>query len=231
MGTHTVVVSFTVVPSDVIYFINMSYTLYYFPLKGAGETIRIIFAYAGVEYTDKRIPREEWADWKEKMPLQAMPVLEIDGKQYCQSAALVRYLARKYDLYGNGPAQGLVIDEIGESIVDMTKGVGPIFGEQDQKKKQEMMKTMVAETFPKFVKFIEKRVCESKGNFLFGDKLTVGDLIIYRTMDFLKDFAAGMELADYDWTWASAPLKKLYENVASDPKIAAWIKKRPQSAM
>ena len=32
-------------------------------------------------------------------PLQALPVLEIDGKKYCQGQAIARYLAREFGNY------------------------------------------------------------------------------------------------------------------------------------
>lgn len=36
------------------------YKLIYFDIRGLGETTRMIFAQAGVEYTDERIAREDW---------------------------------------------------------------------------------------------------------------------------------------------------------------------------
>ena len=32
-------------------------------------------------------------------PLQALPVLEVDGVKFCQGAAIARYLAREFGLY------------------------------------------------------------------------------------------------------------------------------------
>lgn len=40
------------------------YKLIYFNARGRAEHIRFIFAYAGVEYTDERIPREKWPEYK-----------------------------------------------------------------------------------------------------------------------------------------------------------------------
>ena len=42
-----------------------SYKLYYFNLKGRAEVIRIMFAYAGVEFQDIRIPFIEWPNKKD----------------------------------------------------------------------------------------------------------------------------------------------------------------------
>lgn len=41
--------------------VNMvHYKVSYFPIRGAGEIARQILAYAGQEFEDHRIPKEEW---------------------------------------------------------------------------------------------------------------------------------------------------------------------------
>lgn len=40
------------------------YVLNYFDAKGKGETIRLMFHAAGVEFTDNRISRENWINEK-----------------------------------------------------------------------------------------------------------------------------------------------------------------------
>ena len=40
------------------------YKLIYFPLTGLGESIRLLFIAADVEYEDCRVPYEEWPNVK-----------------------------------------------------------------------------------------------------------------------------------------------------------------------
>lgn len=42
----------------------VKYKLYYFPIRGRAEAIRLVFAYAGVEYEDVRIPMDQWPQHK-----------------------------------------------------------------------------------------------------------------------------------------------------------------------
>lgn len=209
-----------------------AYKLYYFNMRGAAEALRLVFAVAGVEYEDVRYTfGEEWQQHKEEMPQKMMPCLEIDGKKHCQSGALLRFLGRQYNLYGKTNLEALVIDEIAESFVDMTKGLGVFFSETNKDKKAEGMKKIVDETFPKYVPLMCKRLKENGTGFLVGDSLTIGDLILYRNMDFLRDFIGG-SVEGYDTYLGNAELlKKHFEMVGNTPAIKAWIAKRPASTM
>lgn len=39
--------------------------LTYFNIRGLAENVRLILAQAGVDYEDKRVTKEEWAELKE----------------------------------------------------------------------------------------------------------------------------------------------------------------------
>ena len=91
-----------------------TYKLYYFNARGSVETIRIIFAQAGVKYEDVRFVGEQWAkEYKEgKMrlvflwvkkhalckgtPFERAPVLEVDGTKIAGSINILRFLGRKF---------------------------------------------------------------------------------------------------------------------------------------
>ena len=52
------------------------------------------------------------------MPFGQMPVLEIDGKQYAQSIALSRYVAKQVGLYGKDDLESLQIDQAADLSTD-----------------------------------------------------------------------------------------------------------------
>jgi len=56
------------------------------------------------------------------MPMGQVPVLEIDGKQYHQSRAIGRFLAKKGNLYGSNDFEAMEIDATVDSIEDIRQG-------------------------------------------------------------------------------------------------------------
>ena len=96
---------------------NPEYTLHYFGVRGKGELIRLCFVAAGENYVDKRYEFDEWPALKSKMPLKQMPVLETsDGKMYCQSLTIARYVAKKFHLLGNTVEEEFFVDMIVETL-------------------------------------------------------------------------------------------------------------------
>ena len=98
---------------------------HYFQGKGLGEQVRLMLWEAGVQY------EERYVDTREKLEalranndllFQQLPLLEIDGLKLVQSGAIVRYIARKYNLYGKGPADHVHCDMLGDGIRDMLLG-------------------------------------------------------------------------------------------------------------
>lgn len=95
-----------------------TYKLHYFNVKALAEPLRILFAYAKVDYEDIRVPKEEWPALKPTMPMGQMPVLEIDGIRLHQSIAIGRYLSKKFGLAGANDWENLLIDIAIDTVND-----------------------------------------------------------------------------------------------------------------
>ena len=92
-------------------------TLFYFPLRGRGETIRIALSYKGVEWNEV-VP--EYAALKAgagsaDFPFGQLPTFTINGFHIAQSDAILRHLARLFDLYGAS------VEEVNSHFYLMTK--------------------------------------------------------------------------------------------------------------
>jgi hypothetical protein len=56
------------------------------------------------------------------MPWGSVPILEVNGKVIAQSYAIVRYLAKKLDLYGPDPFECAKVDEYAYAVEDLRAG-------------------------------------------------------------------------------------------------------------
>ena len=53
---------------------------YVFAIIGRAEIIRMLFSYAGVKFTEKRVEFSEWAGLKPTFPFESLPVLDVTEK-------------------------------------------------------------------------------------------------------------------------------------------------------
>lgn len=68
--------------------------LTYFDGPGRGEPIRLAFKIGNVDFEDKQISFGEWPAIKPTTPAGQVPMLEVDGKKYCESLAILMYACR-----------------------------------------------------------------------------------------------------------------------------------------
>ena len=55
-----------------------------------------------------------------------MPTLEVEGKIYCQSSAIARFVARELGFYGNNAMDQLMIDQLCETVLEMFMAMSSI---------------------------------------------------------------------------------------------------------
>jgi glutathione S-transferase len=203
-----------------------TYKLYYFNGRGRAEVSRLIFAAAGEKYEDIRYERDEWPSHKGEMPLGQVPVLEFEGTKLPQSISIARFLAKQFNLAGKDNFEQAKVDAVADTISDLVAGYGPIHREQDETKKQELIKKYQADELPKHLKNLEVlgKLYGNGGAYFVGNDLTLADLLFYNTGEgVLQRDANGLD--NYPW------LKQNREEVEKQPRIAEYLKNRPKTAL
>ena len=176
-----------------------------------------------------------------------LPLLEFDGHILCQSAAILRYLGRKYNLAGKDELESAHIDEIGDAALDFmlgkyacfpvfmisfravnrlnfkTTAFTPIFSEKDETKKLEMTKAAAATVTERFLKKFDALV-EKNGGYLVNNSLTWADISVAHIIDQIERIMSIKLISD-----DMPGLKKLADNVFNAKGIKEWIAKRPQT--
>jgi len=206
------------------------YRLHYYSGKGRGEIVRQMLTMGGVEFEDIRYEHDEWIEkYKPISPFGQCPFLEIDdGKEkvvLCQSHAIARYLARMWGFNGDSLLDQCKVEMIGDSVSDYI--VQPcvwIRREKDEEKKAEKVKKYVEEELPTALKNFEKHLLMNNNgdSYFVGNTITWADMLFTHWMLWLPNGVKVTPPLD-----KYPKLKALTERVQANPKIAAWMKKRP----
>jgi len=207
----------------------MSYKLYYFNVRGLGETIRLIFAAAGQEYEDFRFEKEDWPNHKPKSPSGQAPFLSIpSGEVLVQSKAIYRYLGNTFDLYGTTAQEKYTIDALSDTLADLFMDFITIkFMADDNAEKAKKFEEYFDVKAPRYLGLIQKLAGDAQPGTLVGGKLSWVDLHLTAVMYAMEH--AGPE--------AEALVKK-YPSllahaaaVSALPKVAAYLATRPATSM
>ena len=156
------------------------YILHYFGANGRGAVPRAILTYGKADWENRVIKKEEWPQIKKSdlCEFEFLPVLEVDGKKYCESLAINTYLAEKFDLMGKNPEENYQIYNLLLTFDDFNVQFRPFRLCEDESKKLEL-KQKAIDRLKFFIGKFEKRYVElGKGKYFLGDKFTLADIYI-----------------------------------------------------
>ncbi|OON16509.1 glutathione S-transferase protein [Opisthorchis viverrini] len=206
------------------------YKLYYFNFRARGEVIRMVLHAAGVPFDDERIPADDWAKRKSEVPGGRMPVLQVfepdtpdKPKNYVESMAIARMLARRFDLMDCTEEGYYNIERMIGECEDVFKEFRSVFLSPADAKEQ-VLKEAMETSVPKLLNLISQSLSESAGKFVAGCKVTLGDLCLLACLDHVDKADPEFLKEKYPklLEWREAVLKE-------KPKLADYIKSRPDT--
>jgi len=190
--------------------------------RGLGELPRLCLSYAGLEFEDVRLDEPIPDEFKAKLAYRQVPLLQYGEFSIVQSQAICRYIARKNGFYGDTPEESALIDQVTEGLADM-RGKYSIMDSAKGDAKAPAKEEMVSKTIPHFYKLFSELLEKSGTGFFVGNKITYADIYMYYM----------------NWNWHNRQdlfpgillnfplLKEHMDRIGADPKIAAWVAKRP----
>lgn len=181
------------------------YILHYFGLNGRAVIPRAILTYAKADWTNAVVKREEWPKLKKSglCEYEQLPVLEVNGKKYCESQAINIYLGETFKLMGKNSEENYQIINLLMTFDDfMSLVFGVIFCPDEAKKKDLIAKAQEKVKF--FLEKFEKRyVALGKGKYFLGDKFTLADIYLATALPAAIDILA----------FKTCPLKEVAPNL------------------
>ncbi|XP_033746345.1 glutathione S-transferase-like [Pecten maximus] len=205
------------------------YKVIYFDSPGRAEATRLALSAAGVDFNDVRLTSEEWQKMKSSSPQGKLPMMEVEfanGKKttFCQSGAMIRFVARENDLYGSTNEESTMVDVVMGTLDDFFTELIKFFFEKDETKKAEQKVNLGKTVIPTFVKYFED--VKKDKDWMVGTKMTVADIAVFSLFDQLSVMFDDDDMVkEYR---NSASLKGLAEKVLTNNGIKKWIENRPK---
>lgn len=84
--------------------------LTYFPIRGRGEPIRLTLSALGIEFEDLAVDYSTMKTDRQSFPFGQCPRYQDEDVDMVQSNAIIRHLARKYNLYGSSLKDNASVD-------------------------------------------------------------------------------------------------------------------------
>ncbi|KAI6210331.1 hypothetical protein M3Y96_00316800 [Aphelenchoides besseyi] len=197
----------------------VKYTLHYFNGRGLAESIRMIFAYKGIEFEDHR---HEFSDFKKD---------QVDGKKLPESFAILRYLAKQNGLAGKTDFDAAEIDAIAylwkgkEDKQNFMTAYFPyvmVLTGRKEGDKDKLRKEALLPALEQYIPILERLLKESGNGFFHKSGLSFADFfaasMFYNAQKFMgDDFNKYKTLIEHS------------ERIHSLPKVKEYVAKRPDS--
>jgi glutathione S-transferase len=200
------------------------YKLVYFNGRGRAEPARLIFAYAGVNYNDQRLEGAEWPALKSKTPFGQLPILDVDNGKVIlsQSKAMARFLGNEFNLTPKDNIQAARGDMLVDGYDDVQKHFVPWMQEKDPAKKKELWQKLETEHVAPFLKMYEKFLADNGTTYFLSNSITWADLFLFDALHKTKTSSPNLFKGN-------PKLTEFVDKVAKEPKIQAWLEKRPKT--
>lgn len=131
----------------------------------------------------------------------------------------MRYLARKFGLYGKDDLEAGFIDMYADLLSDLGAEMVNLRREKDEEKRKELAEKLYKEIIPNQVKYIDERLGKSGSGFIASSGFSWVDLYLYLVIDWIPEKESLLD--------KYKNVRENFNKVVSIPGIANWLKIRP----
>ncbi|MFV1996748.1 MAG: glutathione S-transferase family protein [Acidiferrobacterales bacterium] len=195
----------------------------YFPIRGRAEPIRLMLEQLGIKYRDNPVHVADWQALKPQMPFGKVPMFEDGETTIHESHAIYRYLARKYDLYGDSESERIQCDTLEHVLGDAVEAFGHlVWSRHFEEKRQNFIDGKVRNTLNNLEIYLARSNRDK--HCWVGNRLTYIDFLGWTYLDCMRALAGDI-INDYPC------LAHLKESFESKPKIQAYLRsdRRPKT--
>lgn len=166
--------------------ISNPYRLVYFNVRGKAEAIRALLEDQQIPYKEHRYTMDEWKEVKTSFPFHQLPLLEDGDLKIPQTQAILRYLARKHNLYGKNELESLRCDVFQEVILDAREELVRFFLDKDFEEKREKF---TKENLHLKLTLLNYFYIKNDTGFCVGKDVTYVDYLLWVYLDYVRAFS------------------------------------------
>ncbi|KAG4099625.1 hypothetical protein H8356DRAFT_1423646 [Neocallimastix lanati (nom. inval.)] len=209
---------------------NSKFEIFYFPMQGRAEYVRLVLAFAKADWESKNV--EDWAKEKtstkgllfKQVPMLIETTASGDEHRLVQTGTIIRYLAKKFKLGSEDNFKNALLDSYFEGIYEIiNKLFVHIFSTKKEEKDKIPENILKDESLKSLISSIEE-ILKSNGSngYFMGKKSTYVDVVAFGLIDSFIKFP-GIE--DKLFSKEKTPnLIKVYEHISKNPEIKAYLK-------
>eukprot|EP00026_Physarum_polycephalum_P016218 Phypoly_transcript_17081.p1 GENE.Phypoly_transcript_17081~~Phypoly_transcript_17081.p1 ORF type:complete len:212 (+),score=13.88 Phypoly_transcript_17081:134-769(+) len=191
----------------------------YFPSCGRAEFIKILLEYVQQKY-EFISPDIRSVIAEGKLAFDQYPLyIDTDGFELVQSGTIIRYLAKKYELYPEDPKQCAIAEMIVDGVMDFLSAYFKAFiyiG--DEQSKEAYRKHILPKWLTSFNKIWSKH--NKRGDkFIFSDMVTFADLVLFQGLVVAEESVAPTGILH-----KFPILHTFYVNVLNLPQISDFLR-------
>lgn len=190
--------------------------------RGLAELARLILVDGGIRFEDVRVNSLDELKSSDALPFNQVPILQVGkSKTIAQSVSIARYAAKLAGLYPRCPQYAAESDMIVDLIGEVRAAYRPFYSLQAEAK-DAFLKNFMETTVPKYLALLEKSL--GSNQYFVAGKPSIADFAVFQLInDSLLPLNNNL-LDSYP------SLKGLVDRIGSRPRIAEYLRNRPQTA-
>ena len=199
------------------------YQLYYFPIPGRAEGVRVALSLANLKWEDNKINGDQFAQMKNdgELPWGMVPILQTPDGTLAESTAILRYIGGMAGLTPSDPFQAAKVDEFLDGMEPFSRVLSGTFSIEDVDERTKARQAVFNEEGDgtKNLKLIQTKITESTTGWAANTRdMSIADIRAFCGIFGL--FSGNFDGIDKSILADYPGLLEYHDKVANEPRIA-----------